>query len=251
MPEIALVLFGTIIATAAMAIGIGGGILWTPLLILVYQLTPAEAISTSLFIQVAGLGSGTLAYFRAGLVNMKLSGIFFLVALPGIIIGSFVTINLSQQTVQMALGIMAMTLAILFVTSNQETGLESNDGISSDQIRSVTSIPFIFGFIMGFLSLGISEWLIPALRTKLRMEMPQAIGTSIAMMFMLAMVASLVHFNLSETVHVKIIILGAIGTLIGGQIGPRISQRINDKLLQQSFIYLMTLIGIHLIFQAI
>ncbi|MCP4236196.1 MAG: sulfite exporter TauE/SafE family protein, partial [Aestuariibacter sp.] len=237
--------------TAAMAIGIGGGILWTPLLILVYQLTPADAISTSLFIQVAGLGSGTLAYSRAGRVNMKLSGIFFLVALPGIIIGSFITINLPQQAVQMALGIMAMTLAILFVTSNQEAGLESNGDISNAQIRSVTPIPFVFGFVMGFLSLGISEWLIPALRTKLRMGMQQAIGTAIAMMFMLAMLASLVHFYLSDTVHVKIIVLGAIGTLIGGQIGPRISKRINDKLLQQSFIYLMTLIGIHLIFQAI
>ncbi len=251
MPEIALVLFGTVIASAAMAIGIGGGILWTPLLILAYQLTPADAISTSLFIQVAGLGSGTVAYYRAGLVKMKLSGIFFLVALPGIIIGSFITINLPQQAVQMALGIMAMILAILFVASNQEAELESNGDVGSEQIRSVTPIPFVFGFIMGFLSLGISEWLIPALRTKLHMKMPQAIGTAIAMMFMLAVVASLVHFYLSETVHVKIIILGAIGTLIGGQIGPRISRRINDKLLQQSFIYLMTLIGIHLIFQAI
>jgi uncharacterized membrane protein YfcA len=251
MLEIALILFGTIIASAAMAIGIGGGILWTPLLILVYQLTPAEAISTSLFIQVAGLGSGTLAYSRAGLINKKLSGIFFLVALPGIIIGSFITINLPQQTVQMALGIMAMTLAILFVACNQDSDPDTDCNYDTDQIRRVVPIPFIFGFIMGFLSLGISEWLIPALRAKLRMGMPQAIGTSIAMMFMLALVASFVHFNLSETVHVKIIILGAIGTLIGGQIGPRISQRINDRLLQQSFIYLMTLIGIHLIFQAI
>lgn len=251
MLEIVLVLFGTIIASAAMAIGIGGGILWTPLLILVYQLSPAEAISTSLFIQVAGLGSGTLAYARAGLVNKKLSIIFFLIALPGIIIGSFITINLPQQAVQMALGIMAMTLAILFVASNQDSEHDTKSNYNANEIRSVAPIPFSFGFIMGFLSLGISEWLVPALRTKLKMEMPQAIGTSVAMMFMLALVASAVHFYLNETVHVKIIILGAIGTLIGGQIGPRISQRINDKLLQQTFIYLMTLIGIHLIFQAI
>ncbi|MDH5355176.1 MAG: sulfite exporter TauE/SafE family protein [Gammaproteobacteria bacterium] len=251
MLEVALILFGTIIASAAMAIGIGGGILWTPLLILVYKLSPAEAISTSLFIQVAGLGSGTLAYSRAGLVKKKLSVIFFLIALPGIIIGSFITINLPQQAVQMALGIMAMTLAILFVASNQDSDQNTKSSYNASEIRNVAPIPFTFGFIMGFLSLGISEWLIPALRTKLKMEMPQAIGTSIAMMFMLALVASAVHFYLNETVHVKIIVLGAIGTLIGGQIGPRISQRINDKLLQQSFIYLMTLIGIHLIFQAI
>lgn len=251
MLDITLILFGTVIASAAMAIGIGGGILWTPLLILVYKLSPAEAISTSLFIQVAGLGSGTHAYARAGLVNKKLAIIFFLTALPGIIIGSFITINLPQHAVQMALGIMAMILAILFVANNQDSEQGTKSSFEGSEIRSVAPIPFVFGYIMGFLSLGISEWLVPALRAKLKMDMPQAIGTSIAMMFMLALIASLIHFSLSETVHLKIIILGAIGTLIGGQIGPRISQRINDKLLQQSFIYLMTLIGIHLIFQAI
>ena len=62
---------------------------------------------------------------------------------------------------------------------------------------------------------------------------------------------SLGNFNLSGNFHSEIIILSSIGTLIGGQIGARISQRINDALLKQSFIYLMTLIGIHLIFQAI
>ncbi|RLA46390.1 MAG: hypothetical protein DRR06_05215 [Gammaproteobacteria bacterium] len=251
MIEAALILFGVVIASAAMAIGIGGGILWTPVLILVYRLSPAEAISTSLFIQVVGLGSGTFAYARAGLVKIKLSAIFFLVALPGIIIGSFITIKLPQHAVQMALGIMAMTLAILFVVNNRDSEQGASGDFDSAKIRGIAPIPFVFGFIMGFLSLGISEWLIPALRSRLRMGMPQAIGTSIGMMFALALVASIVHFNLSETLHLEIIALGSIGTLIGGQIGPHISQRINDRILQQSFIYLMTLIGIHLIFQAI
>ena len=53
-----LALAGLFISTAAMTIGIGGGILWTPLLILAYGLTPQEAIATSLLIQVIGMGSG-------------------------------------------------------------------------------------------------------------------------------------------------------------------------------------------------
>ena len=105
--------------------------------------------------------------------------------------------------------------------------------------------------MMGFLSIGISEWLIPALRNKLGMEMQQAIGTSITMMFMLAVVASLLHYGISDTLNLDLFVFGAIGTLIGGQIGVHISKRINDRILKQSFIYLMTLIGIHLIFQAI
>lgn len=251
MLELALILFGVLISSATMAVGIGGGILWTPLLILVYGLTPTEAITTSLFIQVVGLGSGTIAYEKAGLVNKKVSITLFLVALPGVIIGSYVAINLSPSTIQMALGIMAMILAILFVASTQDAEQGISRSFDSKQIRRITPIPGIFGFVMGFLSLGISEWLIPALRNKLGMNMQQAIGTSIAMMFMLAIVASLVHYSLSESLFLDIIMLGAVGTLIGGQIGARVSQRINERLLKQTFIYLMTLIGIHLIFQAI
>ena len=234
-----------------MAVGIGGGILWTPLLILIYGLTPTEAITTSLFIQVVGLGSGTIAYGKAGLVNKKLSITFSLIALPGVIIGSFIAISLSPDTIQMALGVMAMILAILFVASSQETAQETGGSFNLGQVRQIAPIPGFFGFVMGFLSLGISEWLIPVLRSKLKMKMQQAIGTSIAMMFILAVVASLVHYSLSESICLDIILLGSVGTLIGGQIGARISQHINERLLKQTFIYLMTLIGIHLIFQAI
>lgn len=250
MLEIVLVFSGFIIAAIAMAIGIGGGILWTPLLILLYGLSPSEAITTSLFIQVIGLGSGTIAYAKSGLIKPKLSLTFFLIALPGVIIGSFFTLNLPQDIVQMALGVMALILAILFVAGNHGD-IKPIEYFDPKLIRHIAPIPAFFGFIMGFLSLGISEWLIPALRSKLRMKMTHAIGTTVAMMFMLALVASIVHYSLNDTIHTKTVLLGGLGTLLGGQLGVYISQRINERLLQQSFIYLMTLIGIHLIFQAL
>lgn len=251
MLELGLIFSGIIIGSVAMAIGIGGGILWTPLLILVYGLSPAEAISTSLFIQIVGLGSGTFAYIKAKLINIRLSIILAVVALPGVVLGSYMTVSLAEHTIQMILGIMAMVLAILFVVNREEIEEQKYLSLDTKAIRKVAPIPAFFGFLMGFLSVGISEWLIPALRHKLKFDMPHAIGTSIGMMFILAIVSSIVHFNLSESFHSEIFILGATGTLIGGQIGARISQRINDELLKQSFIYLMMLIGIHLIFQAI
>ncbi len=251
MYELGLVVAGIAIATAAMAIGIGGGILWTPLLILAYGLSPQEAISTSLLIQVVGMGSGTVAFLRAKLVEKKLALVFFLVALPGVTIGSFVTFNLPQQTVQMALGIMAMVLAILFVSSNEEFENHGTYQYNQKQVNHILPIPGFFGFIMGFLSLGISEWLIPVLRSRLKLGMTRAIGTVIPVMFMLAIVASGIHYSLSNSIHVNYFIWGSMGTLIGAQIGVHISKRINERLLKQTFIYLMTLIGIHLIFQAI
>lgn len=251
MSEFILVIAGVAISSIAMAIGIGGGILWTPLLILAYGLAPQEAITSSLIIQVVGLASGTYAYTRNGFVKFRISSVLFIAALPGIITGSFITIQLSQNIVQMSLGIMSMVLAVLFVSSSSETVKSVSNEIDIKQLGKIVPIPAFFGFIMGFLSLGIGEWLIPALRARLKMAMPEAIGTSIAMMFMLAIVASCLHIALEGSINYRIIIPGAIGTIIGAQIGAAISRKINDRLLKQSFIYLMTLIGIHLIFQAI
>jgi len=251
MLELGLILSGLLISTTSMAIGIGGGILWTPLLILAYGLTPQEAITTSLLIQVVGMGSGSLAYYRAGLVKIRLSLLFFLVALPGVIIGSLITVNLAQETVQMALGIMSMTLAILFVTSQEDIVDNITQNYLKEKVVQILPIPAFFGFILGSLSLGIGEWLIPALRNHLKLGMTTSIATVIPMMFLLALVASFIHYVLADAIHMGYFAWGAAGTIIGGQIGAHISRRINERLLKQSFIYLMTLTGIHLIFQAI
>jgi len=251
--ELGLVFSGLLISTAAMTIGIGGGILWTPLLILVYDLSPQEAITTSLLIQVIGMGSGSVAFLRARLVEIKLSLIFFITALPGVVIGSIVTVNLPQQPVQMALGMMAMLLALLFVSA-QEAMDEELDSYQFNQakVKRLLPLPGFFGFFMGFLSLGIGEWLIPAMRNHLYLEMKRCVATIIPMMFLLALVASCLHWSLmEESVQLNYFLWGSLGTLAGGQIGPRVARYINDRVLKESFIFLMTLIGIHLIFQAI
>lgn len=248
-----LVLAGLFISTAAMTIGIGGGILWTPLLILAYGLSPQEAIATSLLIQVIGMGSGSFAFLRTNLVEKKLALIFFMVALPGVIIGSFITVNLPQQPVQMALGIMAMLLALLFVSSHDQLDEEQNNyRFDRKKVNLLLPIPGFFGFIMGFLSLGIGEWLIPAMRSRLQLDMKRCVATIIPMMFLLAVVAATLHWSLmEESVQMNYFLWGSLGTLIGGQLGPRVARHIDDRMLKETFIFLMTLIGIHLIFQAI
>lgn len=251
--ELGLVLAGLSIATAAMTIGIGGGILWTPLLILAYGLSPQQAIATSLLIQVIGMGSGTLAFLRTNLVEKKLALIFFLTALPGVIIGSIVTVSLPQQPVQMALGIMAMLLALLFVASQDQLDEElDNYHFDRAKVNRLLPIPGFFGFFMGLLSLGIGEWLIPTMRNRLHLDMKRCVATIIPMMFLLAVVASFLHWSLmEESVHINYLLWGGLGTLTGGQIGPRVARYIDDRILKETFIFLMTLIGIHLIFQAI
>jgi len=249
---IGLVVAGACISTIAMAIGIGGGILWTPLLILVYDLPPAEAVATSLIIQVIGLASGSFAYLREGLVITRLSFVFFLAALPAVLLGSFFTISLQQDQVQLALGIMAMVLGVLFVSNQENSSTISNDVIPTiKDARSLIPIPAFTGLIMGFLSVGIGEWIIPALKNRLGLSMNRAVGTVVLMMFLLVLSASTVHGLYSDNIHWQHFIWGAAGTVVGGQLGVYFAKKIPERLLKEAFIYLMTLIGIHLIFQSI
>ena len=242
---------GLAISLIVMAVGIGGGLLWTPLLILSFGLPPQEAVAASLMIQVAGLGSGSLAYWRTRLVRKRLVAILFLAALPGVLIGSFLGVQLPQQMVQMALGVISLTVAILFVSAAAPFPARHDPAFDRRRLLEVLPIPGFFGFAMGLLSVGISEWLVPTLRGRLGLSMPEAVATVIPVMFALAVVASLSHGLLAQTLHWEAVFWGGSGTLVGGQLGPRLAQRINEGLLKDSFIYLMTLVGIHLIFQAV
>ena len=59
------------------------------------------------------------------------------------------------------------------------------------------------------------------------------------------------HAAFAPQLHWDYVLYGATGTLVGAQLGPYLNQYIGERVLKESFIYLMTLIGIHLIFQAV
>ena len=247
-----LIIAGLVIATAVMAIGIGGGILWTPLLILGYGLSPSDAVTLSLLIQVIGMGSGAVAYLRAGLAAPRLALILFAVAAPGVVLGSVFSVHLPQAYVQFALGVMAMTVALLFVSTQEELERPLGVGVfDRARLPGILPVPAFFGLMMGFLSTGIGEWIIPLLKGRLRMEMRRAIATVVPVMFLLALTAASLRSWMSHDILWEYVLWGGLGTLVGGQIGPQLNKRVAERLLKEAFIYLMTLVGIHLIFQAV
>ena len=102
----------------------------------------------------------------------------------------------------------------------------------------------------GMLSISMGEWLVPMLRTKLSMKMSCSIGTSIAIIFGTCIAAAAAHLLMGGQAELGVVLWAAPGVIIGGQIGPRIATRINERLLKEIFVFLLTLIGIHLIYNA-
>ncbi|MBN2134224.1 MAG: sulfite exporter TauE/SafE family protein [Acidobacteria bacterium] len=249
--ELLAIPIGIIIATIAMSIGLGGGIIWVPVMLWLYGLTPQEAVATSLVIQVAGLGSGTVAYLRAGAVRLKVLPALVGAALPSVIVGSILAVSLPRELVQGTLGLMSLALALIFVSQQEGLELLSSAGEKKSNTLSIMPIAGFFGFFSGFLSVGIGEWIIPFMKKRLRMQMYESVATAVTTMFILAITGSFTHGIFGNKIRWSLAAYAIVGVIIGAQIGPRISKRINDRALKEVFIYIMTLIGIHEIFQAL
>jgi hypothetical protein len=89
------------------------------------------------------------------------------------------------------------------------------------------------------------------MRSKLAMKMKNAIGASIFIAFGVCLFGSLVHLIIGGRPHTSLVAWGAPGVFIGGQIGPRFTRKINERKLKEIFIFLLTLVGIHLIYNAV
>lgn len=238
------------IAAVASAVGIGGGILWMPFLMIMMRLKPETAVLTSLIIQSAGMGSGTLAYGRRQRIDYRLAAHLLVITAPGIAAGAYVTRLASPAHLELILGLLTLTTAFLFVSVNQRY-----HDIGEMRVRRREARPY-FGFISllavvsGMLSVSIGEWLIPIMRSKMALRMSVAVATSIATIFGTCLLGTASHALMGGRPEWALVAWAVPGVLIGGQIGPRLAERINERKLKDLFIFLLTLIGIHLIYNA-
>ena len=251
MNEIWLVLpAGILISTVVSSIGIGGGILWMPFLLVVLKMNPETAVPTSLLIQTVGKGSGSIAYLKQRKAEIKLAVLLILIAVPGIAAGAYIANKIKPSLIGLVLGLLILTTAFLFVSSHQNY---ADSGSPQTKIKKVyrrlwVAIPISIG--SGMLSTGMGEWLIPVMRGRLSLKMSSAIATCIILTFAVCLIGSSFHFILGGKADWPIVLWAAPGVMIGGQIGPRITQKINERLLKEIFIFLLTLIGIHLIYNS-
>jgi uncharacterized membrane protein YfcA len=241
---------GILIATVVSTVGIGGGVLWMPFLLIILKLRPDTAVVTSLLIQSAGMGSGTVAFLRKRQVDLRLMGLVLLVTLPGVGVGAYLTRMLSPVHLELILGCLTLITALAFVSAQQNYG---ETGRRRAEIKTAKRFGWVIGIMAvasGMLSVSIGEWLVPLMRSKLSLRMGVAVATSVAAIFGTCISALMFHGLMGANVDLPSLLWAVPGVIIGGQIGPRIAGRVNDRILKEVFIFLLTLIGIHLIYNS-
>ena len=242
-----VVIFAVGVGTLSSMIGIGGGTLNTPLLLIVFygifneQSAPATALVGALFVSIAS----TFAYWRQNprptVVKVGLILVIFSVpgSLVGVILRTLITAPYALRLI-FGLALMPLALKMLFAKKRGKGDLISElSNWSSSQITKnqwVISLfgAFIGGISAGLLGLGGGAVVVPVLSVLMGLPMHAAVATSMFVMIFTTSAGTALNIMVGA-VNIYFAISLGIGMLVGGQIGSRLACRVNAVQLKQIF----------------
>ncbi len=241
---------GLLISTIAMFSGIGGGVLWMPLLISVYGLPPDQAVVCALLIQVGGMASGTVANMREGLIETRLLWQQAVVAAPAVIVGAALCRVAVPAFIELSLGLLIFLIAYLFLRGGSflDAGSVAADLEAGRAIRPVSAAG---GFLTGFLSIGIGDWLVPLFNKRCRLTMARSVATGVALMLLLSSLGAGAHLLMGGAVPRVLIAVAAPGVIIGAQVGARLHLRLSEVGLKEVFVLLLLTLAAHVTFNSL
>lgn len=219
-----------------------------PFLILVAGLDPTQAVVTSLIIQICGMGSGAVAVIRLKKADLRLCFYICTCSFIGVPVGVWLSRMVSGGSTIFLLGILSLAMALVFVYTQ--------DDVDDSELRKVSfreTVPYlwlstVFAVLTGLLSMGIGDFLVPILRSRLKLAMESAMAACLVVMALNAALAAVLHLAAGEQFARGVVLWAIPGVILGGQLGPRLAGRIPDQTLKEIFIYGLTLAGIHMIF---
>ena len=256
--RILLLSIGGVVGFLSGMFGLGGGFLMTP--ILIFMGIPTNvAVATSANQIVASSISGTIGYWRQGLVDFKMGGVLLIGSFFGSILGVWIFSRL------VVLGQIDTVISILYFALLTSIGLimliESSQVIR-DRVRRKTvkrkihyhnwahKLPFkmkfyksklyisaippiIIGFVIGILSatmgIGGTFILIPAMIYFLGMPTSKVIGTSLFQIIFVTALVTLLHATTTFAVDAVLAFFLIIASVIGAQLGVLAANKLRGE----------------------
>ncbi len=110
------ILLGLFAGTASGVVGIGGGVIIVPALVLLFGFSQHQAQGTTLALLVPPIGLlAAYTYYRNGFVNLNTAALICVGFFVGGLIGSKIAINLSNEILQKIFGFAVIIIGLYFV----------------------------------------------------------------------------------------------------------------------------------------
>ncbi len=264
-----------LVATTAMASGVEGATFFAPIFILALRLPPEVAIGVGLITEVFGFASGLFAYARKRLIDYQLGGRLLLVTVPVALLGTWLATGIQPNVLKIILGVGLFAVALSFLHAPDhsdmamlDADIQTHDGPGEGKMCLVTAegeeiwytvcnktegrfISGIGALFMGMISTGLGEMNGFFLLQRCRVPSKVAVATSVLIVAVTALVASVGHFYAflqrgTEVLNVvySLVIFTIPGVIIGGQLGSAVASRIPQSVLMRGLGVLFVLVAV-------
>ena len=239
-------LIAVCVAILCNASGFSGSVLFQPFFNFILQVPIAQSVATGIATETIGMTSGAITYWRMGnKIDIKAVKKVFPYVYTGIVAGIFLFGFLPKIWLRLAVGCSIFSVAIyqLYFAYLGKFGV--NDMADINILNSPISRfkSFFSGVSSASTGTGIAEIHQPMFEHDAGLATKKANASAILIESLGNWLITLLNIKLGN-IEYDILIFSSAGVLIGGQIGPLISNYISDKILKIIFGVFLSIIGL-------
>jgi len=214
-------------------VGLGGGLVFSPLFVLLgFPLT--TAVSASLFLNGIAALSAAITYYRKKMIDVKTAVPLLVSSSLAAPFGAMLT---SVIDLRIFSGILALVIffAAMRMIFSGKAETDATEISQKGRIFGGGLIGIVVGVMAGLLGIGGGVFIVPLLIYVLKMPTKTAAATSIFIVVFSSFSGFVAHVSLAS-INWKFILLAAVFSFAGGQVGSRImSERLKGKAVRRIF----------------
>lgn len=271
MEWIVLIIIGLAAGTLGSLMGLGGGIIVVPTLmilsgylVILADITPQMAVGTSLLIMIFTGLSSTLTYLKQKTVDLRSALIFFGGSGPGALVGVYFNNGIDTKIFLIIFGAFIIFISFVLMIRKHLKPLKlTKKGVKREYINEngdtieygyhpalAITIAFCVGLFSGLFGIGGGSIMVPAMILLFGFPPHRAVATSMFMIFLSAILSSTTHIALGNVNWLYALAL-VPGAWIGGVLGATINQRLKSDTVVNILRIFLVIIGLRLIYQGL
>lgn len=259
MEYLILAIIGLASGVVGALVGLGGGVILVPATLfigislgMIDGITPQTVVGLSVVMMIfIGLAS-TLTYMKAKTIDYRSGFIFFVGSVPGTLLGAFVNRGLDLPSFNLYFGILLIILSTLllvrkylkpvrwFVDHGKKRSFTDATGetfVFGYPLWFALVLTFGVGFASGLFGIGGGSIIVPAMILLFLFPPHVAVGTSMFMVMLSAIVNSITHISLGNVPW-----LYTIPVIPAAYIGAKIGAMLNQKMKSETLVFALRII---------
>ena len=254
-------------------LGLGGGIIVTPVLTLLFGFDIKYAIGASIVSVIATSSGAAIAYIKDRITNVRIGMFLEIGTTLGAITGAYLSGIINPKYLYIIFGLLLLYSAVMMLRKTKselpqnvnnhplaeklalngeyyDKVLDRQVVYNVDGVYGGLGMMYVAGVISGLLGIGSGIFKVTAMDLFMKLPLKVSSATSNFMIGVTAAASAGVYF-LRGDIDPKIAAPVALGVLFGATVGTRIMQRLRSKTIRLIFIPVLATVSVQMIIKGV